>query len=195
MSDTSTLTKGIEIIELKSCSPQRLDEVARILHESFKDDWPDAWPTIEAAAAEVTECVSDDRIGYVALGTDGSVVGWVGAIRAYSGRVWELHPLCVEANSRRTGIGRALMDRLAQQVCDLKGLTIYLGTDDQNDMTSLSGQDLYVDTWEQLSKIKNNGRHPFSFYEKLGFKIVGVVPDANGYGKPDIMMAKRVGCV
>jgi aminoglycoside 6'-N-acetyltransferase I len=31
------------------------------------------------------------------------------------------------------------------------------------------------------------------FYRKLGFVIVGVVPDANGPGKPDILMAKRVG--
>jgi hypothetical protein len=29
-------------------------------------------------------------------------------------------------------------------------------------------------------------------YQKLGFVIVGVMPDANGPGKPDIYMAKRV---
>jgi hypothetical protein len=27
---------------------------------------------------------------------------------------------------------------------------------------------------------------------KVGFVIVGVMPDANGWGKPDIFMAKRV---
>jgi len=26
----------------------------------------------------------------------------------------------------------------------------------------------------------------------MGFVIVGVLPDANGFGKPDIFMAKRV---
>ena len=35
--------------------------------------------------------------------------------------------------------------------------------------------------------------HPFEFYQKLGFVIVGVMPDANGLGKPDIFMAKRLG--
>jgi len=29
-------------------------------------------------------------------------------------------------------------------------------------------------------------------YQKCGFVIVGVVPDANGLGKPDILMAKRI---
>jgi aminoglycoside 6'-N-acetyltransferase I len=29
-------------------------------------------------------------------------------------------------------------------------------------------------------------------YQKCGFLIVGVMPDANGPGKPDILMAKRI---
>ncbi len=31
-----------------------------------------------------------------------------------------------------------------------------------------------------------------ALYQKRGFVIVGVVPDANGLGKPDILMAKRI---
>ena len=30
------------------------------------------------------------------------------------------------------------------------------------------------------------------FYLRVGFHIVGVIPDANGFGKPDILMAKRI---
>jgi len=32
----------------------------------------------------------------------------------------------------------------------------------------------------------------FTFYKKLGYKIVNVIPEANGIGKPDILMAKRI---
>ena len=32
----------------------------------------------------------------------------------------------------------------------------------------------------------------YEFYQKIGFSFVGVIPDANGFGKPDIIMAKRV---
>jgi aminoglycoside 6'-N-acetyltransferase I len=34
--------------------------------------------------------------------------------------------------------------------------------------------------------------HPYEFYQKLGYVIVGVIPDANGPGKPDILMAKSL---
>jgi hypothetical protein len=42
------------------------------------------------------------------------------------------------------------------------------------------------------AQIQNLGHHPFEFYRKVGFTIVGLLPDANGFGKPDIFMAKRI---
>ena len=46
--------------------------------------------------------------------------------------------------------------------------------------------------WITLPNIRNLNNHPYEFYLKVGFAIVGVIPDANGPGKPDIMMAKSV---
>ena len=67
-----------------------------------------------------------------------------------------------------------------------------LGTDDENERTTLGGVELYPNALEKLAKIRNLRKHPFEFYRKLGFEICGVVPDANGFGKPDILMCKRV---
>jgi aminoglycoside 6'-N-acetyltransferase I len=59
-------------------------------------------------------------------------------------------------------------------------------------MTSLSQVDLYPNVVEHITHIRNIRRHPYEFYQRLGYVIVGVIPDANGLGKPDIIMAKRV---
>jgi hypothetical protein len=70
------------------------------------------------------------------------------------------------------------------------GHTVRLGTDDENCRTTLGGMDLYPGVSDKLRAIENQGSHPFEFYLKVGYHVVGVIPDANGFGKPDILMAK-----
>ena len=67
-----------------------------------------------------------------------------------------------------------------------------LGTDDERGETSLAGIELFPDPLEHLRKLENPGGHPYEFYQKVGYTVVGVIPDANGFGKPDIFMAKRI---
>jgi aminoglycoside 6'-N-acetyltransferase I len=122
----------------------------------------------------------------------GELVGWIGALPQYDGLVWELHPLVVAPARQGQGIGRALAEDLEAAVGARGGLTLLLGTDDETDMTSVSGVDLYDDLLGRLATITARRRHPFVFYQKLGFVVSGCVPDANGHGKPDILMAKRV---
>ena len=122
-----------------------------------------------------------------------NVLGWIGALPEYEGNAWELHPLIVHPAHQGKGIGRALVADLEEQVRARDGLTLYLGTDDEDFMTSLSQVDLYENPWEHIANIRNLKGHPYEFYQKMGFTIVGVIPDANGWNKPDIMMAKRVG--
>jgi aminoglycoside 6'-N-acetyltransferase I len=120
-----------------------------------------------------------------------AVLGWIGGRFSYA-RVWELHPLAVHPSHHRQGIGRALIAELEQRARALGCLTMQLGTDDEDDQTSLSGVDLYQDTFEKLRTIRNLRGHAFEFYQRCGYAIVGVTPDANGPGKPDILMAKRL---
>jgi aminoglycoside 6'-N-acetyltransferase I len=120
------------------------------------------------------------------------VLGWIGGQHSYA-LVWELHPLVVRVDQQGKGIGRALVADLEALVRERGGLTLTLGTDDDDDMTTLSGVDLYQDTWQHIASIRNLRGHPYGFYQKLGYTITGVVPDANGIGKRDILMAKQVG--
>jgi aminoglycoside 6'-N-acetyltransferase I len=182
----------MRIYDLTPVDEKAIRQTASLLVESFKDDWPDAWPTLDAALQEVRESLQEGRISRVAVDEGGLVLGWIGGISQYDGNVWELHPLVVHPGHRRQGIGRALVADLEAQVRARGGLTLWLGTDDESGMTSLAGVDLYPNVLDHLANIRNLRRHPYQFYQKVGFVIVGVMPDANGPGKPDIYMAKRV---
>jgi aminoglycoside 6'-N-acetyltransferase I len=72
------------------------------------------------------------------------------------------------------------------------GLSIRLGSDDEDGMTTLANCDLYDNLPDKIANIRNLKGHPYEFYQKCGYTITGVVPDANGRGKPDIIMGKRV---
>lgn len=180
------------IIDLAEVDQQGRRQAAQILFEGFMKNWPEAWPTLEDALKEVDEFLQEGRICRLALNEHGDVIGMIGGISEYDGLAWELHPLGVHPSFQKQGVGSRLVDDFEQQVAARGGITIFLGSDDENNMTSLGGVDLYPDVLARLSEIRNIKGHPFEFYQKKGFAIVGVIPDANGFGKPDILMAKRV---
>lgn len=183
----------MQIQDLKQTDELLIQQAAQLLCDAFKLNWPNAWPTLADAVEEVHEFFAAERIARVAVGDDGTLLGWIGGIEMYDGNVWELHPLAVSPDLQGQGIGRALVNDLEAQVAARGAKTLYLGTDDENGMTSLAGVDLYPNVWEHIGHLRNLRQHPYEFYQKLGFVIVGVLPDANGPGKPDIFMAKRVG--
>jgi aminoglycoside 6'-N-acetyltransferase I len=181
------------IVDLNATGTAGIHQAAELLVIGFLEHWPNAWPGMDAALTEVQECLESGRIGRAALDEDGRLLGWIGGISGYGGNVWELHPLVVRPDRQGQGIGRALVADLEAQVRQRGALTLWLGTDDEDDMTSLAGVDLYDDLPRRLASLRNLKRHPFEFYRKCGFVVAGAVPDANGRGKPDILMAKRVG--
>jgi len=168
-------------------------QAAQLLVDAFREHWPDAWPTFEEGMKEVHEMLEAEHICRFAMDDTENLLGMIGGIPQYDGHVWELHPLAVQPNLQGKGIGRALVEDLEEQVRLRSGLTITLGTDDEDNMTSLSNIDLYESLWDKIRDIRNLKNHPFEFYQKMGYVITGVVIDANGIGKPDILMSKRVG--
>src|SRR5215213_9359799 len=181
----------MKIIDLQPHDTAAIEQAAHALVSGFRDQAPDAWPDLVQARSEVQQALAPGKVCRVARDADGTLLGWIGGQHSYA-RVWELHPLVVVRTAQRRGIGRTLVADLEAQVRQRGGLTILLGSDDETDMTTLSGVDLYPDVWPHVANIRNLHGHPFEFYQKCGFVIVGVVPDANRFGKPDILMAKRI---
>jgi aminoglycoside 6'-N-acetyltransferase I len=173
-------------VELFDKSNQNyISEAAKLLAMCFPHCYADC------ADQEMSEILGDERVSVMAI-ENGHLVGLVGAIPQYGKTGWELHPLAVGEKHQGRDIGTALMQTIEKVVAALGGIMIYLGTDDEFGKTSLSGADLFEDTYAKIADIKNLNRHPYEFYQKAGYKIVGVIPDANGIGKPDILMAKRI---
>jgi aminoglycoside 6'-N-acetyltransferase I len=167
-------------------------QMAAMLVAGFAEHW-NAWES-DAEALEEIEAVQAEGFVRVAMADDGfTVLGWIGGLPEYDGNVWELHPLVVRADTQRRGVGRALVADFEAQVAARGGLTVSVGSDDEDEMTSLAGANLYENLWEKIRDIRNLKDHPYAFYMKCGYQIIGVVPDANGRGKPDILLGKRIG--
>lgn len=182
----------MQIIDLTPGDEQTIHQVADILVDAFAHI-PGYVKTHDSALAEIRESFAPKRISRVAIDEAGNAVGWIGGIEQYDGNVYELHPLAVKPGAQRRGIGRALVSDFEAQVRQRGAITIMLGTDDEFGGTTLFGKDVYPHVLAHIAEIQNIGNHPYEFYQKCGYVIVGILPDANGFGKPDIFMAKRVG--
>jgi len=178
----------MEIINMTQLNENQIIQAAQILTDGI----PIGWPTLKDALAEINELLIPENTLLAAVEND-IVVGWGGILPKYNGNVFEIHPLVVRSDRRRQGIGRAIVTALEDEARRQGGLTIYAGADDErgDGETSLANVDLYDDL---PGKIKSffPGTHQSGFYIKLGYKIIGVMPDANGIGKPDIYLGKRL---
>jgi aminoglycoside 6'-N-acetyltransferase I len=179
-----------EIAEMRAADRVALAAWASPAHE--REPAHEGEPTLVGEPALVGQ---PTLVGELTLVGEPTLVGLIGAIPTYDGRVWELHPLAVADGWRGQGVGRALVSALEAAVRGHGALVLVVGTDDEADLTTVSGADVFDAPWRHLRDLAQRpGRdpHPFAFYQRLGFVVTGIVPDANGRGKPDILMSKRL---
>ena len=192
----------MEIVNMRTLHQAQRAQAAQML----TDEIPLGWPTLADAEKEVHcwlnpgECGTPDckwsgdrKTTFLAVVENGEVVGWCGILPSYSGRVFELHPLVVRRDWQRKGVGAMLVEALSETARKQGGLTLWLGADDEKPggETSLANADLYDNLPKRIREF-NPGTHQAAFYRKIGFEVIGVMPDANGIGKPDIFLAKRL---
>lgn len=178
----------MRIINMTQASKTQIIQAAQILTDSI----PIGWPTLQDAMDEIEERLIPENTLFAAIEND-IMLGWGGILAMYDGNVFELHPLAVRSDKRNLGIGRAIVTALEDEARKQGGLTIHLGADDErgDGQTSFANVDLYDDLPGKISNF-TAGTHHSGFYLKLGYKIIGVMPDANGIGKPDIYFGKRL---
>jgi aminoglycoside 6'-N-acetyltransferase I len=180
----------LHIVDLAQLDDGQIARAARILREALQN--PTAYKAPGEAEAEVADVLGNpERFGFAALDGD-DLVGWIGGIRGYFHSL-ELHPLVVDPARQRQGVGSRLLAALETRARAEGFLALHLGTDDDFGGTSLFGADLFPNVAGNIPGVTATARgHPFTFYARHGFEVVGLLPDANGPGKPDILMAKRL---
>lgn len=170
-------------------SEEWIHQAAHILTRTFRELGNYTWPDYQSARREVVSCIQGPNI-CVGLCEGDALLGWIGLRPLYK-LTWEIHPLVVDSQHKGQGVGRYLVKNI-ERIAKNRGIIgIVLGTDDEQFRTSLSQVTIRRENiWEEIKKIRNLRHHPYEFYEKCGYMIVGVVPDANGKHKPDIWMWK-----
>jgi aminoglycoside 6'-N-acetyltransferase I len=182
----------LRITNLKVEETVLIDCLAHLTYSAFKSHAPSWLPTVEDARRQVLKALAPDRICRVLLNQDDSPLGWIAAFPLNHGRIWEIHPLVVSIHEQGKGYGRTLVADLEQLAQQAGALGLLAGTSDETDATTLFGVDLYQNPLAALTNIRSKRKHAYEFWLNIGFRIVGVIPDAEGRGKPAIQLAKRI---
>lgn len=101
--------------------------------------------------------------------------------------------MVIKTGLQRCGLGKKLLTALEEQAREKGIIGITLGTDDETGSTTISQNEINADNvLDRIASIRNQKNHPYEFYKKCGYAIVGVIPNANGINKPDIWMWKDI---
>ena len=168
-----------------------IKQAAEILYKTFTGINKDAWTDMESALVEVNECIVEPNI-CIGIKVGDDLAGWVG-LRPMYPITWELHPMVVKKEFQGKGLGKLLLNELENIARGNNIIGIFAGSDDETNSTSLSNKKITGENiFEEISNIKNYKNHPYEFYKKCGYNIVGIIPNANGNNKPDIWLWKDI---
>lgn len=126
----------------------------------------------------------------VAIDKTGTIAGWMAATREHP-HGWRAMPLVVRADLRRRGVGRALIADLAAFVAEDGPGTVYASLPGEVS-TSITGRALFPNVLGRVLDVPSPDDHPLTFYRRVGFEVVGVLPDVVCPGTHELLLAKPV---
>lgn len=186
-------TSSIRIVDLTPSDGDLIDALVPLSVRAAAMLAPRWLPTDELARREILDVAGSSGICRVLM-AEGVPCGWAGAMQ--SGEcVWELHPLLIDPMQQRAGFGRRLVEDVEQHARSAGALTMELSTSDAIGATTLSDTDLFADPLGALSAIDVRDAergHAFRFWQRVGYVVVGVIPDAEGVGAPKLHLAKSL---
>ena len=171
-------------------SEETIKQAAEILYITFGADEKNWWlKNRKEAFDEVKECIEKPNV-CIGIKTGNELIGWAG-IRPMYEKTWELHPMVIKKEYQRKSYGRLLLTEI-ERLAHLNGIIgLVVGSDDETNSTSLSAKEINGENiFDEIKNIKNYKSHPFEFYQKCGYSIIGLIPNANGQNKPDIWLWK-----
>ncbi len=178
------------IVDLAGLGATQRDQLASLTQVASQEHSPEWLPDIARAHEVIAE--ARDRFSRVMLDADNAPIGWVSAAHDW-GRIWDLHPLIVGIAHQRRGIGRMLVQEVEREAARSGALVLSLSTSDTTHATTLSDVDLFDDPLRHLANIAMRAPHAVQFWQRIGFQLVGMTPDAEGVGQPSLQLAKRLG--
>jgi aminoglycoside 6'-N-acetyltransferase I len=177
------------ILDLDPDDAALRENLAVIAYEAASINAPLWLPTLAAAREEVDDATATGQVARVLFDDAGVPIGWASCARQYDS-VWELHPMIVAPAHHRRGHGTVLARDIERQAAIRGASVLILSTSDATHATSLSDTDLYADPIGALGSLTFKKDHPVRFWQKIGYSVVGVVPDAEGPGIPSISLAR-----
>lgn len=172
-------------------SEHTIDQAAEVLLKTFSGSG--MWVSLDEneAAETVKECTADYNI-CIGIKIGNQLIGWAGLRPMYK-KTWELHPVAILPEFQNMGYGKVLLGEIEKRAREKSIIGIVAGSDDETGITSLSRKEITEENiLDEIKNIKNLNKHPYEFYKKCGFFITGIIPNANGYGKPDIYLWKDI---
>jgi aminoglycoside 6'-N-acetyltransferase I len=182
-------------MEYKICNIIESDDIKEQARILLFETFPEAnmWPNINenTALETVNECIYGDNI-CIGIKVNNQLIGWAG-LRLMYDKTWELHPMVIKPNFQGNGYGKILLYEL-EKIAQKKGIIgVVAGSDDETNKTSLSEKEITGENiFEEIKNIRNYKNHPYEFYVKCGYSIIGMIPNANGINKPDIWLWKDI---